>query len=182
MMVSNANFSACHKESTCFKLIVVAPPATMKVKMLMPKPSKNSSHKNENWLKMSPPSVHPRCRWVCFFIRFGEMSQQWMLCSEWVPSEWESDKNITIIHTPPVRQLTSGEDKSSNKSSIKTFLTKKVYLLLPPTKKWLKIQPQFLIRAVLAFKQCLISVYFSPDLDQNTFSLHYYGLYSRHVF
>ncbi len=27
---------------------------------------------------------------------------QWMLCSEWVPSEWESDKNITIIiHTTP---------------------------------------------------------------------------------
>ncbi len=51
------------------------------------------------------------------------MSQQWMLCSEWVPSEWESDKNITIIHTTPVHQLTSGEDKSWNKSSIKTFIT-----------------------------------------------------------
>ncbi len=25
-----------------------------------------------------------------------------MLCSEWVPSEWESDKNITIIHSPSV--------------------------------------------------------------------------------
>ncbi len=30
------------------------------------------------------------------------VSQQWMLCSEWVPSEWESDKNITIIHSPSV--------------------------------------------------------------------------------
>ncbi len=47
-----------------------------------------------------------------------------MLCSEWVPSEWESDKNITIIHTTPVHQLTSGEDKSWNKSSIKMLLTK----------------------------------------------------------
>ncbi len=28
--------------------------------------------------------------------------QQWILCSEWVPSEWESDKNITIIHSPSV--------------------------------------------------------------------------------
>ncbi len=31
---------------------------------------------------------------------------QWMPCSEWVPSEWESDKNITIIHIimlPPVK-------------------------------------------------------------------------------
>ncbi len=70
------------------------------------------------------PLGHPRCRWVCFFIRFGEMchctsvsamdalqwmgavrmrvngcsavngcrqnESQWMLCSEWVPSEWES--------------------------------------------------------------------------------------------
>ncbi len=35
-----------------------------------------------------------------------------------------ADKNITIIHSTPVHQLTSGEDKSWNKSSIKTFLTK----------------------------------------------------------
>ncbi len=34
-----------------------------------------------------------------------------------------ADKNITIIHTTPVHQLTSGEDKRWNKSSIKTFLT-----------------------------------------------------------
>ncbi len=40
------------------------------------------------------------------------VSQQWMLCSEWVPSEWESDKNITIIHTTPVHQLMSWEDKT----------------------------------------------------------------------
>ncbi len=37
--------------------------------------------------------------WVCFFIRFGKcsiasVSQQWMLCSEWVPSEWESKQLI----------------------------------------------------------------------------------------
>ncbi len=77
--------------------------------------------------------------------------------SEWVPSEWESDKNITIIHSPsvniwtkdetnpaltgftnavngcrqisiihstPVHQLTSGEDKRWVKSSNKTFITK----------------------------------------------------------
>ncbi len=35
-----------------------------------------------------------------------------------------ADKNITIIHTTPIHQLTSGEDKSWNKSSIKMFLTK----------------------------------------------------------
>ncbi len=37
------------------------------------------------------------------FIRFVEMCLS--NGSEWVPSEWESDKNITIIHTTP-----SGED------------------------------------------------------------------------
>ncbi len=43
----------------------------------------------------------------------ASLAQQWMLCSEWVPSEWESDKNITIIiHTTPVHQLMSSEDKS----------------------------------------------------------------------
>ncbi len=36
----------------------------------------------------------------------ASVSQQWMLCSEWVPSEWESDKHITIIHTTPVHQFT----------------------------------------------------------------------------
>ncbi len=35
-----------------------------------------------------------------------------------------ADKNITIIHTTPVHQLMSWEDKSWNKSIIKTFLTK----------------------------------------------------------
>jgi hypothetical protein len=35
-----------------------------------------------------------------------------------------ADKNITIIHSTPVHQLTSGEDKSSNTSSIKTLLIK----------------------------------------------------------
>ncbi len=34
-----------------------------------------------------------------------------------------ADKNITIIHTTPVHQLMSWEDKSWNKSSIKMFLT-----------------------------------------------------------
>ncbi len=53
-------------------------------------------------------------------LSIASVSQQWMLCSEWVPSEWESDKNITIIYTTPVHQLTSGEDKSWNKSIIKT--------------------------------------------------------------
>ncbi len=28
----------------------------------------------------------------------ASLPHHWILCSEWVPSEWESDKNITIIH------------------------------------------------------------------------------------
>ncbi len=64
------------------------------------------------------PSGHQRSWWVRFFIRFVEMSPQWMLCSEWVLSEWEPDKSITIIHSP------SANIRSWNKSSIKTFLTK----------------------------------------------------------
>ncbi len=45
----------------------------------------------------------------------ASVSQQWMLCSEWVPSEWESKqliKTSQVIHTTPVHQLTFGEEKS----------------------------------------------------------------------
>ncbi len=45
---------------------------------------------------MYSPSSCPRCRWVCFFIRtdlekisITSLAHQWILCSEWVPSEWE---------------------------------------------------------------------------------------------
>ncbi len=47
------------------------------------------------------PLGHPRCRWVCFFIwtvlekcSITSHAHQWMLCSEWVPSEWESKQLI----------------------------------------------------------------------------------------
>ncbi len=42
-------------------------------------------------LKMSSPSGQPRFSWVCFFIG---TAHQWILCSEWVPSEWESKQLI----------------------------------------------------------------------------------------
>ncbi len=52
---------------------------------------------------------------------------QWILCSEWVPSEWvqTADKNIRVIHTTPVHQLTSCEVKKKHvfvRKSIKLFL------------------------------------------------------------
>ncbi len=45
--------------------------------------------------KIYSPSGHPRCRWVYSSSGLekcvtASVSQQWMLCSEWVPSEWES--------------------------------------------------------------------------------------------
>ncbi len=65
-----------------------------------------------------------------FIIRFGEMyhcitvsamdALQWMGAVRMRVQT--ADKNIIIIHTTPVHQLTSGEDKSWNKSSIKMFL------------------------------------------------------------
>ncbi len=75
-------------------------------------------------------SGHPRLGWVCFFIRFGEMCHcitvsamdalQWMGAVRMRVQT--ADKNITIMHTTPVHQLPSWEDKSWNKSIIKTLL------------------------------------------------------------
>ncbi len=55
--------------------------------------------------KMWSPPGHLRCKWVSFFIgtdlkKFGItwLAQQWMLCSEWVPSESESKQLIKTSH------------------------------------------------------------------------------------
>ncbi len=55
------------------------------------------------WPKMSicwHPHAHRRCRWVCFFIRFGEISPmdplQWMGAVRMRAQT--ADKNIRIIH------------------------------------------------------------------------------------
>ncbi len=56
------------------------------------------------------------------------------LCSEWVPSEWESKqliKNITIIHTTPVHQLMTCEVKS--KIHHKYILTKNCHFWIKYT-------------------------------------------------
>ncbi len=71
-------------------------------------------------MKMCSSSDHPRRRWVCFFIRtdlekssIKSLVHQWMLCSEWVPLEWESKQLIIIIiHSTPVHQLMSWEAKN----------------------------------------------------------------------
>ncbi len=58
---------------------------------------RKSSSKNEKLLKIYLPAGHPRWRWVCFFIRtdleiirITSPAHKWIICSEWVSSEWES--------------------------------------------------------------------------------------------
>ncbi len=58
----------------------------------------------------------------------ASVSHQWMLCSEWVPSEWESDKNITITHTTPVHQFMSCEVKNCVFIRNKSLIFKTVWL------------------------------------------------------
>ncbi len=72
----------------------------------------SASHWRNSSLKMKicSSSGHPRCRWVCFFIRTNLEK----CCSAMDPLQWmgavrmrvqTADKNITIIHTTPVYQL-----------------------------------------------------------------------------
>ncbi len=72
-----------------------------------------SSPKNKNLLKIYLPSSHPKCTWVCFFIRTNlekcsiTILPQWFLCSEWVPSQliktWHHDSSpsINILRNNP---------------------------------------------------------------------------------
>ncbi len=66
-----------------------------------------------------------RWRWVCFFIwrdlekcSITSVAHQWILCSEWVPSEWESKllikhhNNPQVINTTSIHLLMSCEVKS----------------------------------------------------------------------
>ncbi len=72
--------------------------------------------------------------WVCIFIRFGEMyhciSVSAMDALQWMGAVrmrvHTTDKNITIIHTTPVHQLTSWEDKSC------VFCRKQIHLMFQP--------------------------------------------------
>ncbi len=96
--------------------------------------SLHSLSKNKNLLKMYSLFGHLRCRWVCFFIGTDMekfiitlLPHQWIICSEWVPSEWESkhhnNPQVGLIHY----KLTSCKAKRwvfvVNKSIIKMLLT-----------------------------------------------------------
>ncbi len=106
-----------------------------------------------------------------------------MLCSEWVPSEWESKhNNPQVIHTISVLQLTSCEAKNSmfltslgvlilywcfwRKSIIhnNASSSEKVHLLF-----FSKNPPTYLFRIVFTCKRCLICAHFSPDSDKTTY-------------
>ncbi len=74
----------------------------------------SSSPKNDILLKMYSTSGHPRCSRVCFFIGtdldtfcITSLAHQWILCSEWVPSEWESKQLIKTFHKSLIDGLRS---------------------------------------------------------------------------
>ncbi len=72
------------------------------------------------------------------------IADQWMLCSEWVPSEWvQTADNITIIHTSPVHQLTSWEAKSCKFARNKSIIVA-LFKPLLPAKIWISIQKFYL--------------------------------------
>ncbi len=85
---------------------------------------------NENLLKMYSPPGCPKC--------ITSLAHQWILCNEWLPSEWVrmADKNI-IIHTKST-QIQSKWNKSNiflpslfpskNPISITAFSSEKVVL------------------------------------------------------
>ncbi len=96
---------------------------------------RNSFSKNSNLLKMFWPSGHPRCRWVCIFIgtdlekiSITSHAHQWILCNEWVPSEWEPIqlmKTSQVVDMTPVHLFISCKAHSCvfviNRSIIKHF-------------------------------------------------------------
>ncbi len=70
----------------------------------------SSSPENENLLNIYSPSGHTR--WVCFLIRtdleklsIASLAHQWILCSEWVPSE--SPNSWLKHHSNPHHSSTS---------------------------------------------------------------------------
>ncbi len=100
-----------------------------------------------------------------------------------------ADKNITIIHTTPVHQLTSGEDKSWNKSIVKTFLTQirvhnnasLQWKSASPVVSHIKIQPHICLQLF-----CLVNAAWSVQIYLLTqtrtlfhWRKHYYWLWSH---
>ncbi len=83
-----------------------------------------------------------RCRWVCFFIRtdlnnfsITSIAHQWILCSEWVPSEWESKQlikhhNNTVHSIPSINVSWSKKQIHQDIFNIKLTLQVKIKFII----------------------------------------------------
>ncbi len=150
---------------------------------------------------MYSPSGHPICRWVCLFFRtdlekcsITSLAHQWMLCSEWVPSEWESKQMIKTLQS-------STSNPHHSRTSVNVLWSQKLKLANPSLRrfsfKWVlfdkiwvhnnafsseKVHPLLfshikihrhicleLFWTVFVYKHCLICAYFSPDSDEIVF-------------
>ncbi len=89
------------------------------------------------------------------------LAHQWILCSEWVPSEWESKQLIKTLRRFDFKTWVLAN--TSLDSSSKT-----VHPLLSSHIKF-KIFCLELFWTIFACNRCLICAYFSPDSDEITF-------------
>ncbi len=83
-------------------------------------------------MKMCSLSDHPRCRWVCFFIRFGEM-EHCITVSAMDALQWmgavrmrvqTADKNITPHHSSPSVNILRRQKLKQRHQDILTFKPK----------------------------------------------------------
>ncbi len=86
---------------------------------------------------MYSPSGHPRSKWFYFFIRtdlekltITSLAHQWILCSEWVPSEWES-KQQQHHNNPQHDSSPSVHFLLREKLHVAYVIKKSVKMLLP---------------------------------------------------
>ncbi len=129
-------------------------------------------------------SGHPRSRWVYFFIRTNlekcnvtSLAHQCIICSEWVPSEWESKQLIKTSQSPTWHQFISCKGKSC------MYVTNKsVKMLLQWKSPSLAVfshtnPPTYLFRAILGcfikyWKCLLLHLFLYPSVFHGFISYH----------
>ncbi len=101
-------FTQCIKNNLFFVDLLIAKWTYLKINCIISVLLKQYS------LTLRPSKTY-MSRWACSIT---SLVHQWMLCSEWVPSEWESkhlikhDNNPQVTRMTPVHQLMSCEVKS----------------------------------------------------------------------
>ncbi len=154
--------------------------------------------------KMYSSSEHPGCKQACLFIgsvleKFSvtSLAHQWILCSEWVPSEWEfkqliktSQQSTSKPHnsSPSINVLWSKNlvvCKKKKKKKIHKGILPLKYLsiiMLPPVKKSIPSCPFILKSNDICLELFWLvnvagSVHISFLIQETTFSLEkpYYG-------